>query len=122
MAAQAPSSGKPSQERLSPWWRRSVFAVMVVGFSVLIFLTIKVHHEAPPIPDKVVDPDGTSLFGKEDIQAGQQVFLKYGLMDNGSIWGHGGYLGPDFSAQYLHNLAGDVAETLGGAALWPHTQ
>ena len=112
MSAQAPTQIGPSQERLSPWWRRSVVAVMVVGFSVLIFLTIKVHHEAPPIPDKVVDTRGTSLFGKADIQAGQQVFLKYGLMDNGSIWGHGGYLGPDFSAQYLHNLASDVSDTL----------
>lgn len=112
MAAQAPAQVSPSQDRLSPWWRRSVFAVMVVGFSVLIFLTIKVHHEAPPIPDEVVDVHGTRLFGKEDIQDGQEVFLKYGLMDNGSIWGHGGYLGPDFSAQYLHDLASDVAETL----------
>jgi nitric oxide reductase subunit B len=98
MAAQTPVQVIPSQDRLSPWWRRSVFAVMVVGFSVLIFLTIKVHQEAPPIPDKVENTRGTRLFGKEDIQAGQQVFLKYGLMDNGSIWGHGGYLGPDFSA------------------------
>lgn len=43
-----------------------------------------------------------------DIQKGQQVFLKKGIMNNGSIWGHGAYLGPDFSAQYLHNLALDV--------------
>jgi nitric oxide reductase subunit B len=112
MAAQTPVQVIPSQDRLSPWWRRSVVAVMIVGFSVLIFLTIKVHHEAPPIPDEIVDARGTLLFGQKDIQAGQQVFLKYGLMDNGSIWGHGGYLGPDFSAQYLHNLASDVAETL----------
>ena len=40
-----------------------------------------------------------------DVGAGQEVFLKYGLMDNGTIWGHGGYLGPDFSAQTLHGLA-----------------
>ena len=25
------------------------------------------------------------------------MFLKYGLMNNGTIWGHGGMLGPDFS-------------------------
>jgi nitric oxide reductase subunit B len=58
---------------------------MVVGFSVLIFLIIKVHHEAPPNPGKVVETRGTRLFGKEEIQVGQQVFLKYGLTDNGSI-------------------------------------
>jgi nitric oxide reductase subunit B len=44
------------------------------------------------------------------VVAGQQVFLKHGLMANGTIWGHGAYLGPDFSAQYLHNWALDVAD------------
>jgi nitric oxide reductase subunit B len=29
-------------------------------------------------------------------------------MENGTIWGHGAYLGPDFSAQYLHTLALDT--------------
>ena len=31
-------------------------------------------------------------------------------MANGTIWGHGAYLGPDFSAQYLHNWALDAAD------------
>jgi nitric oxide reductase subunit B len=75
-------------------------------------LTVKVHHDAPPIPGKVVNERGELLFSKQDILHGQQVFLDHGLMDNGSIWGHGGYLGPDFSAQYLHNLALDAAQTL----------
>lgn len=110
MAAQPPAQLNPSQDHLSPWWRRAVFAVMVIGFSVLILLTVKVHNDAPPIPERVVDARGGILFDKADIQHGQEVFLKYGLMDNGSIWGHGGYLGPDFSAQYLHNLAVDMAE------------
>jgi nitric oxide reductase subunit B len=48
------------------------------------------------------------IFLGTDIQKGQQVFLKKGIMNNGTIWGHGAYLGPDFSAQYLHNLALDV--------------
>ena len=49
---------------------------------------------------------------ESDILAGQQVFLKYGLMENGSIWGHGAYLGPDFSAEYLHTLAVDTGNHL----------
>ncbi len=93
MAPQARTELGSSQDRLSPWWRRSVLAVMVIGFSVLIGLTIKVHYDAPPIPDQVVDSRGAVVFRKSDIQSGQEVFLKYGLMDNGSIWGHGGYLG-----------------------------
>jgi nitric oxide reductase subunit B len=34
----------------------------------------------------------------------------YGLMDNGTIWGHGGYLGPDFSATVLHDWALALAQ------------
>ena len=55
-------------------------------------------------------PPAPSSSPSEDVAAGQQVFLKYGLMANGTIWGHGAYLGPDFSAQYLHNWALDVAD------------
>jgi nitric oxide reductase subunit B len=83
---------------------------MVLGFSVLILLTVRAYHDAPPIPARVVDGGGTAVFTAADVAAGQEVFLRYGLMNNGSIWGHGGYLGPDFSAQYLHNWGLDVAE------------
>jgi nitric oxide reductase subunit B len=51
---------------------------------------------------------GALLFTAADITAGQQIFLSHGLMENGSIWGHGAYLGPDFSAEYLHTMALDV--------------
>jgi len=78
---------------------------MALGFSVLILLPFKVYHEAPPIPNEVTSSDGTVLFTGKNIREGQQVFLKYGLVDNGTIWGHGALLGPDFSAEYLHTLA-----------------
>src|SRR5450759_2135815 len=91
--------------KLSPWWRRASLLTMALGFSVLILLTVNVYHDAPPIPAKVTGPGGSVLFTGEDIRDGQQVFLKYGLMDNGTIWGHGALLGPDFSAEYLHSLA-----------------
>ncbi|MDZ4801444.1 MAG: cbb3-type cytochrome c oxidase subunit I [Bryobacteraceae bacterium] len=77
---------------------------MVLGFAVLILLTAKVYQDAPPIPTRVQGADGAILYTGKDIRAGQQVFLKYGLMDNGTIWGHGAYLGPDYSAEYLHTL------------------
>ena len=99
-------------ERLSPWWRNSVILVMVIGFSVLIWMTTTTYRDAPPIPEKVVSPTGETVFTAEDVLAGQEVFLKYGLMENGSIWGHGAYLGPDFSAEYLHTLAIDAGELL----------
>jgi len=107
-----PNPESSAADLLSPWWPRAVVVVMIVGFSVLIALTIKVRYDAAPIPERVVDPAGAVIFTRQNIQAGQEVFLKHGLMDNGSIWGHGGYLGPDFSASYLHNSAVHVAERL----------
>jgi nitric oxide reductase subunit B len=101
-----------SHERLSPWWRRAVAFVLVVGFAVLIWMAVRAHRDAPPIPEKVMNPAGELVFTGEDILDGQQVFLKYGLMENGTVWGHGAYLGPDFSAEYLHALAIDAGETL----------
>ena len=103
--AAAPLAESPGDATLSPWWRRASLITMAFGLAVLILLTFKVYHEAPPIPDKVSGPEGAVVFTAADVQDGQQVFLKYALMDNGSIWGHGALLGPDFSAEYLHTLA-----------------
>jgi len=105
------SSGK-SSESLSPWWRISVIIVLIIGFSILIWMAVRSYQDAPPIPDKVVNAKGETVFSGADILAGQQVFLKYGLMENGSIWGHGAYLGPDFSAEYLHILTLDAGEMI----------
>lgn len=102
------SAAEPGTESLSPWWKHTVILILIVGLSVLVWLTIRTYSHAPPIPETVQGPDGATLFTREDIVAGQQVFLKYGLMDNGSIWGHGSYLGPDFSAAYLHYLVEDA--------------
>jgi nitric oxide reductase subunit B len=99
-------------ERLSPWWRKSVILVLVLGFAVLIWMATRAYRDAPPIPEKVVSSTGEVVFTRDDILSGQQVFLKYGLMENGTIWGHGAYLGPDFSAEYLHVLAIDANQML----------
>jgi len=95
--------------KLSPWWRRSVVLVLLIGFTILIWMAIRAHQDAPPIPEKVVGPNGETVFTRKEIVTGQEVFLKYGLMENGTIWGHGAYLGPDFSAEYLHTLAMDTS-------------
>jgi nitric oxide reductase subunit B len=99
-------------EKLSPWWRNGVILVLVVGFTVLIWMASRAYRDAPPVPEKVVTSSGETIFTGEQIRSGQQIFLKYGLMENGSLWGHGAYLGPDFSAEYLHTLATDASETL----------
>lgn len=46
-------------------------------------------------------PDGRVVFTRADVTAGQETFLRHGLMESGSIFGHGAYLGPDFTADFL---------------------
>jgi len=105
----AGAQSNESIEQLSPWWARAVALTFVFGFGVLILLTFKAYQNAPPIPARAVDASGQTVFTGDDVRAGQAVFLKYGLMDNGTIWGHGGYLGPDFGATVLHHWAQDLA-------------
>lgn len=105
----------PPMETLSAWWGRAVAVVMVVGFAALILLSVKAYDNAPPIPAKAVASGGQVVYTADEVSAGQAVFLKYGLMNNGTIWGHGGMLGPDYSAQTLHNLALFDAERIARA-------
>ncbi len=97
---------------LSRWWLRAVAIVMVVGFAGLLAITMLAYRNAPPIPGQVVDAQGATVFTGDDVSQGQAVFLKYGLMDNGSIWGHGAYLGPDYSAEALHFIGQDTAAAI----------
>ena len=100
------------QTVLSPWWRRGALAVLVVGFSILAAITVMTYRNAPPIPVRVTGSAGQVVFTGEDILDGQEVFLKYALMEHGTLWGHGAYLGPDYSAAYLHREAEIVSETI----------
>ncbi|HYW97201.1 MAG TPA: hypothetical protein VE870_16535, partial [Bacteroidales bacterium] len=96
-----------THESLSPWWRRGVFIILLIEFAVLIWITTGTYtrHVGPPVPQTVENESGSVLFTGDDIKAGQELFLKKALMNHGTVWGHGAYMGPDFSAEYLHNLA-----------------
>ena len=83
-------------ETLSLWWGRAVAFTFVMGFAVLILLTFKAYQNAPPVAARVVDATGALVYTGDDVRHGQEVFLKHGLMDNGTIWGHGAYLGSRF--------------------------
>src|SRR5450756_161690 len=98
---------------LSHRWRYGVVCVALTGLGVLIWIAVNTYtgDVGTPIPTRVVDMDGHTVFTGADIIAGQQVFQKHALMENGTIWGHGAYLGPDFSAAYLHALALEAGET-----------
>jgi nitric oxide reductase subunit B len=100
------------QGKLSKWWLRGVLGVMIFGFTILAIMTAKTYHNAPPIPARITGESGGTIFTGEEILKGQEVFLKYALMEHGTLWGHGAYLGPDYSAAYLHREAEIVRDDI----------
>jgi len=76
--------------------------IMLVSFSVLGGVGYKAINNAPPIPAKVTTADGQVLFTGETIRDGQNVWQSTGGQEIGTIWGHGAYVAPDWSADYLH--------------------
>lgn len=53
----------------------------------------------------MVTADGHMLFTGEKILDGQVVWQSIGGQELGSIWGHGSYTAPDWSADWLHREA-----------------
>jgi len=99
---------------ISPLWAQGVILTFVFGFAVLGYLALRVYQDHAPVPGRVVSEAGQTVFTGEDILGGQQLFLTYGLMEYGSIYGHGAYLGPDFTADYLHREALEMQQFYGG--------
>lgn len=79
--------------------------ILIASFGTLGFLGREIHREAPPVPAAVVSAAGDVLYTKDDIQTGRQVYQSMGGQQVGSIWGHGAYLAPDWSADWLHREA-----------------
>ena len=96
-------------------WVQAAIIVFLFGFLILGLLAYQTYTGEPPIPGRVIDPSGNLLFTRADILDGQGVFLRNGLMEYGSIFGHGAYLGPDYTADYLHRAAVIVRDLYGGA-------
>ncbi|MEQ8310304.1 MAG: nitric-oxide reductase large subunit [Sphingopyxis sp.] len=82
------------------WW--TLIAVLTVTFAILGISGVEVYRKAPPIPEQVVTASGEVLMMREDIMAGQAAWQSTGGMELGSIWGHGAYQAPDWSADWLH--------------------
>ena len=85
------------------WWILSLG--MIVMFGALLFLGGQIYQQIPPIPQTVTSESGIVLFTRADIETGQNVWQSIGGMEQGSIWGHGSYLAPDWSADWLHREA-----------------
>jgi nitric oxide reductase subunit B len=90
---------------------RNYFLISVFGsIAIALIGSYYTQKDLPPYPRDVMSENGDRLTGKAQIMAGQQVWQKYGLMDLGSVWGHGTYRGPDFTAQALHNMGMSMRE------------
>tara|TARA_R110002050_G_scaffold244588_1_gene382171 strand:+ start:227 stop:2512 length:2286 start_codon:yes stop_codon:yes gene_type:complete len=81
-------------------------SVIVLSFITLIWIGSEVYQTQPPIPDTVIVKETQEvLYTKEDIQTGQNVWESIGGMEVGSIWGHGSYVAPDWTADWIHKEA-----------------
>ncbi|MCC7478022.1 nitric-oxide reductase large subunit [bacterium] len=83
----------------------ALIAVIVLSFATLGYFGREIYRLKPPIPQQLVSADGQVLASAADIQDGQNVWQSIGGQEVGSIWGHGAYQAPDWSADYLHRQA-----------------
>jgi nitric oxide reductase subunit B len=79
--------------------------VVVISFAVLGYYGYEIYQQAPPIPEKVITPSGELLFTGESIMDGQNVWQSMGGQEVGTVWGHGAYVAPDWTADWLHREA-----------------
>ncbi len=90
----------------------SALAVVVfVSFVVLAWVGVRVYQMAPPVPRVVMVEGGQVLVPEGDVDAGQEVWRALGGQEVGSIWGHGAYVAPDWSADWLHRELMFVLDT-----------
>ena len=88
------------------WKLWTGLGIVVAGsFAILGYFGREVYRQAPPIPQRVVTTGGQVLFTGSEIQDGQNVWQSMGGQQVGSIWGHGAYVAPDWSADWLHREA-----------------
>ncbi|MCL6605416.1 MAG: nitric-oxide reductase large subunit [Paenibacillus sp.] len=78
-------------------------AIVFIGsFSVLLYYGGRIYQEKPPIPNQIVMDSGEVIYTKSDIQEGQNIWKRMGGQEVGSVWGHGAYVAPDWTADGLH--------------------
>ena len=77
-------------------------ALLLVSFGIMLWIGKDIYQTAPPIPQQVVTESGQVVYTRADIDTGRQVWQSIGGHQNGSIWGHGALVAPDWSAEWLH--------------------
>jgi len=94
----------------------TIFAVsMLIMFGVLLYIGGQVYQAAPPIPESVQSASRQTIYTRADIDRGLSVWQSMGGMQQGSIWGHGSYVAPDWSADWLHREAEALLDILSRA-------
>ena len=84
--------------------------LLAVSFSVLLWVGGEIHREMPPVPEQVVTASGQVVFTRADIETGRQVWQTTGGQQLGSVWGHGSYVAPDWTADWLHRESVDILD------------
>lgn len=82
------------------WWTLAI--ILALSFGVLGWMGGEIYRTMPPIPQSYVADNGDVVYTQDDIQTGRQVWQTTGGHQQGSIWGHGAYLAPDWTADWLH--------------------
>ncbi len=78
--------------------------ICLLSFTVLGWVGREIYLKAPPIA-QVVDDTGAVLYTPDQVKYGQSAWLSAGGQQLGTVWGHGSYLAPDWSADWLHREA-----------------
>ena len=85
-------------------------ALLIASFATLLWTGGQIYRESPPMPEQVVSAEAEVIYTRADIELGRQVWQSMGGMQLGSIWGHGAYVAPDWSADWLHREAEGVLD------------
>ncbi len=89
--------------------RNGAIVAFFVSMAVLFVGGYYAYDKKPPIPSSVtVGPE--ELTTDKAILRGQDVYQRYGLMDHGSVWGHGSLRGMDFAAHTLRRIGQDMRD------------
>ncbi len=79
--------------------------LLLASFGVLLWMGREIYHTTPPVPQRVVSASGQLLYTGAQIDRGREVWQSVGGQQLGSIWGHGAYVAPDWSADWVHREA-----------------
>lgn len=90
-----------SSRKLWAW----LAVICLLSFGVLGWVGTEIYLTAPPIPNQVISTSGEAVFTEGQVQQGQQAWQSAGGQQLGSVWGHGSYVAPDWSADWLHREA-----------------